>query len=184
MRLLFLFIVFIGLNACTTQVTSLKQDQDVVSEANQGYLLLGIQTNRSLKSIEISGAQRIELSSKDVKRGTNYLLVDLKAGQYTIDRLLLDRSISVNLENEEYWQFEVVPGQISYVGHLELVTRGFSIFTSNRSELVNRSSEALEFLADNYPNIFSSRKITYSGPGDDSFFSYLNSLDEAEVAKE
>ncbi len=160
------------LSGCSTTVTSLKQDKDKTLLQNQGFLLLGVETNRSLKKIEISGPMDIDLSAKDIKGGTNYLLVDLEAGVYTIERVLLDGYWRLYLDDEDPWQFEVAAGKISYVGHLEIVQRGYWRRTHS-TELVNRSSEALEFLADSYPNIFASRTVSYGGPGEDKFFSYL-----------
>ncbi|MFT5164413.1 MAG: hypothetical protein ACI9FJ_003014 [Alteromonadaceae bacterium] len=160
------------LSGCSTTVTSLKQDKDKVLLQNQGFVLLGIQTNRSLKQVEISGPQNIDLGAKDIKDGTNYLLVDLEAGVYTIERVLLDSYWRTSFDDEEPWTFEVVPGKISYVGHLEIVQRG-NWRRRSSTELVNRSSEALEFLADNYPNILANRTVSYGGPGQDRFFNYL-----------
>ena len=119
MKRLFILAVIIFVNACATQVTSLKQGDKITLEANKGFVLLGIQTSQSLKTIRISGPQNIELNSNDVKEGTNYLLIDLKAGKYTIDRLDLDNYRYIDFDNDEYWEFNVSPGQISYVGRVD-----------------------------------------------------------------
>jgi hypothetical protein len=170
---LFILAVIIFVNACATQVTSLKQGDKITLEANKGFVLLGIQTSQSLKTIRISGPQNIELNSNDVKEGTNYLLIDLKAGKYTIDRLDLDNYRYIDFDNDEYWEFNVSPGQISYVGHIEVIRRGgYSRYY--RTELVNRSSEALEFLKQKHEIIYSQNTMSYGGPGEDLFFEFLN----------
>lgn len=173
MRLVFVILALL-LTSCATTVTTIKKDQDRVLNNNSGYLLLGIETNRNLKTIRISGPQTIELSSADIKKGNNYLFIDLEAGQYTIDKIRLDKYWFVELDDEEYWDFEVKPNQISYVGHMEIVRHWFWGGATN-AELVNRSSEALEFLEDKYPNILTTRSVTYGGPGEDAFFEFLKS---------
>ena len=172
MRILLILIALVLLASCATEVTSIKQDQHRILDSGKGYLLLGVETNRDLKTISISGPQNIKLSSANTKRGTNYLLVDLEAGIYTIDKVRLDNYWRFDLDDEEYWTFEVLPNQISYVGHLEIVQRGYwQRYT--HAELVNRSSESLEFLEKKFPNVLSNRAIAYGGPGEDNFFEFL-----------
>lgn len=167
-----IIITALLLNGCASTVTSIKQDKDITLSPDKGYLLLGIQTNLDLKSIRISGPQDIELSSKDIKEGSNYFLLDLDAGQYTLDQLKLDSYWRRKLTDEEHWKFDVAPGEISYVGHLEVITWGYW-YPITKTELVNRSSEALEFLEKNFPTILTNRAINYGGPGQDGFFQFL-----------
>ncbi|WP_199608843.1 hypothetical protein [Flocculibacter collagenilyticus] len=173
MRKLILILVF-ALSACATKVTSLNSDADKALTEDMGFLLIGVQTNQDLKSILISGPQNIELSSQDIKKGTNYILIDLEVGQYTIDKLQLDNYWRLFLDDEEHWQFSVKSGQINYVGHLEVVKHGFwNPITA--VELVNRSSESLEFLESSFPTILANRELIYGGPGQDRFFNFLKS---------
>ncbi|WDE00598.1 hypothetical protein [Thalassomonas actiniarum] len=172
MRLLFLLLATALLCSCATRVTSLQNDQNLVLKQGKGYVLFGIQTNQNLKTINISGPQNIQLTSKDIKEGTNYLLVDIEAGTYTIDRLMLDNYWELVFDDEESWQFDVSADEISYVGHLEVVRRGHWYPRIN-IELVNRSSEALEFLEENYSNILMTNSVVYGGPGQDRFFEFL-----------
>lgn len=176
MRILLVFITLVFFISCATQVTSIKQDQDRELEANIGYVLLGIQTNRSLKTIYIDGPQKIHLSSMDLKKGTNYLLVDLQAGVYSIKRVVLNDILMVSLvlNKKDPWNFEIKPDQINYVGHLEVVQRDLLGFYTHL-ELVNRSSEAIEFLEEKFPTVLANRSLTFGGPGDDHFFQYLAS---------
>jgi len=162
------------LNACASTVTSITKDQNKELKENTGYLLLGIQTNLDLKSIRINGPQNIELSSSDIKEGSNYFLIDLSAGQYTLDQLKLSRYWRRELTDEENWHFNVIPGKISYVGHLEVNTWGYW-YPITKVELVNRSSESLEFLEDNFSNILRERPIVYGGSGKDDFFDFIES---------
>ncbi|WDE03847.1 hypothetical protein SG34_021085 [Thalassomonas viridans] len=175
MRLLLLLIATVLLCSCATRVTSLKNNENFVLEQGKGYVLFGIQTNQNLKTIYITGPQDIQLTSKDIKEGTNYLLIDLEAGIYTLDRLMLDNLWQLVLNDEQNWQFEVSEGQISYVGHLEVIRRG-NWYPKVNIELVNRSSEALEFLEKDYSNILMRNSVVYGGPGQDRFFEFLADL--------
>lgn len=171
---LFGLLVILLVNACATRVTSLKKGTLHQLTEDQGFVLLGIESNRNLKMVKISGPQNIELSSIDIKEGTNYLLVDLEAGIYTIDRVILDDYWMVKLDEDD-WQFEVKPDGISYVGHLEVARGGFfDLMTS--TELVNRTSQALEFLEKDYTKLLSSHTVVYGGPAEDHFLSFLAEL--------
>lgn len=165
-------IAMVLLSGCASTVTSIKQDQDKILTQEKGYLLLGIETNLDLKSIRINGPQNIELSSKDIKEGSNYFLLDLEAGKYTLDQVRLNKYWRRDLTDEEHWQLEVTPGKISYVGHLEVTTWGYS-YPITKAELINRSSEALEFLEKTFPRILKNRPINYGGPGQDGFYDFL-----------
>ncbi|TQV88404.1 hypothetical protein [Aliikangiella coralliicola] len=180
MRLSLFLLVALLLNACATRVTSLKPNEVKQLEQDKGFILLGVETNRDLKLIKISGPQSIKLSSKDIKEGTNYLLVDLEAGTYTIDRVKLDDIFYMKFEEEENWEFEILPGQISYVGHFEMSRRDSAYFwrVYADAELENRSSEALEFLEEKYPELLKVHKVKYAGPGQDRFFEFLNSVNK------
>ncbi|WP_371196245.1 hypothetical protein [Glaciecola sp. SC05] len=177
MRYFLLSIVF--LTGCNSTVTTLEKDTDLISTADKGYLLIGVETNRDLKSISISGPDNISLSHTDLNAGTNFILVDLSVGNYEINRITLDHWFRINLKDEENWQFTISSQSINYVGHLEIVNRGF-FSTSARLELVNRSTEALEFMEDNFPTIYESKTLSYGGPGEDLFLEYLNSLRGAQ----
>lgn len=181
MRLLVLCFSALFLASCATTVTSVKDDKFIKLEQGKGFLLLGIESNRDLKTIFIDGQQSIKLTHKDIRRGTNYLLVDLEAGEYAIERIALDKFWNLNFENEENWTFTVKPNQINYVGHLEVTRRNnFSWILSGQTytELVNRSTQALTFMKSDYPNLLSSNELVYGGPGQDSFFQFVKAEQE------
>jgi len=165
-------MVFI-LTGCAKSVSSLKTDQDKIFTNESGYLLIGIETNRDLKGIRISGSTDILLSSKDLRQGSNFILVDLSAGTYVIEKVLLNNYWRVEMEDKDYWDIEILPGKINYVGHIHIATSGFWLVYS-QIELVNKSSYAIEFMEENFPKILSSREIHYGGPGDDTFFDLIN----------
>jgi hypothetical protein len=172
MRLITVLFLLFLLSACATTVTSIDQTQHKALAQGSGFLLLGIQTNRNLKSLHIDGPKDIILTAKDMKAGTQHLMIDLPVGTYTVSKIKLGNYSRVYMDDEQLWQFEVKANKISYVGHLEVVKTGYW-YAYVESELVNRSAEALSFLHESYPAILSDHPVTYSGPGNDNFFEFL-----------
>lgn len=166
----YLLLVYL-LSGCATKVSTLEKDVDISLDENYGYLLIGIETNSNLEEILIDGARSIKLTGKDVRKGTQYILVDMPSGNYSIEKIKVNKFWHTEL-TEGYWDFNVSSGVISYVGHINVETIGWwqpiSII-----ELANRSSEAVIFMEKQYPKILSSRKIIYDGPGEDPFLEYV-----------
>jgi hypothetical protein len=171
MKQIIIIIIFI-LTGCAKSVSSIKNDQDKQLTNESGYLLIGVETNRNLKAIKLSGSSNILLSSQDLRQGSNFILIDLSAGTYVIEKVQLNNYWRVEMEDEDYWNIDVLPGKINYVGHINVGTVGFWQPFSH-IELVNKSSYAIEFLEEKFPNILASREIHYGGPGDDSFFDLI-----------
>jgi hypothetical protein len=166
------------LTGCAKSVSSIKTDQDKILTNKTGYLLIGIETNRDLKGINISGSTDILLSYKDLRQGSNFILIDLTAGKYVIEKIQLNNYWRVEMDDEDYWDIEVLPGKINYVGHISVGTSGFwQVFS--HIELVNKSSYAIEFMEEKFPKILTSREIHYGGPGDDTFFDFINKKKES-----
>jgi len=171
------------LSACASKVTNIKEDRDTLSKADEGYLLIGIETNRSLKAIYIDGPKSLVLTAKDIRSGSNYILANLPLGDYTITRLNLSHYSFLKFDNdEESWQFTLAPNKVNYVGHLDITTVGY---WNTRSHIVleNRSSEALQYMEQNFPTILSGRSLNYGGTGEDSFFDYLEQTFSQQEAK-
>ncbi|MDI4670029.1 hypothetical protein MKZ42_18395 [Pseudoalteromonas shioyasakiensis] len=183
MRRLLLLSCALLLSACSSKVTNIKEDRDTLSKADEGYLLIGIETNRSLKAIYIDGPKSLVLTAKDIRSGSNYILANLPLGDYTITRLNLNRYSYLEFDNdEESWQFTLSAKKINYVGHLDISTIGFW-YTRSHIVLENRSSEALQYMEQNFPTILSGRSLNYGGPGEDSFFDYLEQTFSQQEAK-
>lgn len=176
---IFTCLVMIG---CATTRTSIKEDVDVLTEADQGYLLISIDTNRSLKSVRIYGKQDFVLTQDDVQSGTNYILLPLEAGNYYIDKVEVNDWMSYRFE-EDNWSFKIEKGLISYVGDFVFQGRGRWSRVAN-VELENNSSSAYEFMMENFSNILASRQIRYRGPGSDEFFEFIESIESTEEGKE
>jgi len=179
MRYLRFIVLFLMLNSIATEVSSATKVKPLIDSEqkllgdDKGLLLIGLETSRDLKSIHLSGPTNIILTSEHIKSGSQYLLVDLKAGIYTIKKIRLDNVRYLKFKDTENWEFSIKPGVINYVGHFELVQMGFFASSGAAVELVNRSSEALQFLQLEYPSTLKRNRIKYAGPGEDDFFDFL-----------
>lgn len=163
---------------CVQRAVSIKLDKDLELDSDTGYLLIGIESNVGLENIFISGARSFRLSREDIQQGTNYFLLEMPQGSYSIERIKANQWRYFDL-TEGYWDFFVSPGVVSYVGHLNvgLVNARSQI---SELELENRSSEALAFMEASFPAILENRKIRYHGPGEDRFFEKVESLFNGE----
>lgn len=177
--LLVMLCLFGLLSACNSTVTNLQNDEEAISNEDiaKGYLLIGVETNYNLKNIEIDGPQDIRLTHVDLKSGNNFILVPLLAGYYDIASIAVNEFIEYEFKKNRDWRFEIKPQTISYVGHLEIERKGY--YSSEDSLfLMNRSTEALEFMEQKFPTILENRKLYYGGPGGDDFFDFVESLGE------
>jgi hypothetical protein len=160
------------LAGCVTEVASIRDETNAVLGGAEGYLLMQVDTTHNLKAIHIAGAKNIMLTSADLRAGSNYILINLPAGNYEIDKVDLNRFVYYKLDND-MWDFSVRENVISYVGNLTF--KGSTWGTSGHFLLINRSSFALEYLEDNYPTLLASKRMEFRGPGADDFFDVITS---------
>jgi len=163
-------ILIIIISGCVTKIESIKTDTVRVLDEEMGYLFITISSNASFTKFAISGQKNIALTKPDFHNNVNYYLVPVPAGQYQIKQFGMKYGGKYKFNrkhDDELWGFEVKPGVISYVGELR-VRRLLYIFST--FELINNSSQALEYLEGKYPNVLAKRTIEYHGPGSDSFF--------------
>lgn len=177
MKLFIQFMLLFGLlSGCAQPIAKLKNDQDKPLDANTGYLLMSVDTNISLHSIFIGGTKYLKLTEQDLKSGSNYIMVDVPAGDYEITDIKLNRYLKIILD-DDMWGFHVEPGKINYIGHLS-VDALWSLFSFDgvHALLENQSTSALEYLERNFPNIYQARPLHYAGPGEDHFFEYVSQM--------
>lgn len=173
-KILALLLVF-TLTACATKVKSIKKDIDVNLKPDEGYLMFTVDTSFSLNKILITGEKAVQLTKDDLRKGSNTILITLPEGNYRFEQITFDTGWYRNtIElNEGYWDFKAKSGSISYVGHIRVKRT----FWGRNTEyvLINKASQALEYLEQNFANILASRTIDYQGPGEDNFFKVVNS---------
>lgn len=169
MKKVLVYLLFL-LSGCSTTVDTIKKDIDKIEPSNKddkGYLLLGLNSNRNLKSLYIDGPKDIEVTQKDLQIYDDYIFLDLPEGEYRISKIRFSRYVRSDIDEESYWSFSVKANEINYVGDLNI--KSFFFSSNYTIELINNSSLALEFLEQSYPTILSKRAITFGGPGKDLF---------------
>lgn len=179
----FLLLICVGwlLSGCIQPISKLKNDQDRPLDSNTGYLLMSVDTNVDLHSIMLSGTKYLQLTAQDLKFGSNYIMVDVPAGDYEISDIKLNRYLVIEL-TDDMWNFHVEPGKINYIGHLSVdAIWSYYSFDGVRAILENQSTNALEYLERHFPKIYQARGLNYAGPGEDHFFEYARKVKEGTV---
>lgn len=162
--------LLILLSGCVQKMESIKEDVALELNADEGYLLIAVDTNLTLEKIVFSGRKRIALTSADLQAGSNFILLTIPAGDYQIEQVYFGRRLRLDDFEDDLWQFKVNKDSISYVGHLTLQSRSYFWRVRSNIELLNKSSLALEYMEENFANIVNSKTMVYAGPGEDSFF--------------
>lgn len=181
-RLLPVLASVILLVSCATKVNSLQEDVDINLDPDEGYLMFTVDTSSNLHKIRISGEKNVVITSKDLKRGKNTILLPMPAGEYHFDRIHFRTFFSERFLElvPEHWRFTTSAGKISYVGHLKLEN---PLFGNEASFfLVNKASEAIEYLEQNFSAILNKREVDYQGPGEDGFMAFVKNGKEATQA--
>ncbi|NKF52081.1 hypothetical protein G3R49_16070 [Shewanella sp. WXL01] len=165
-----LLLVLLG-TGCAQKITAIKDDTDNKTSSEAGYLLISFDTNTELHKIFIDGPENFMFTQQHLKSGTNYIIAELPQGKYTFENVRLSRYYYFELDDES-WEFDIIPGKVNYVGNFNFE---FGFFGS-KILLENQSSEALRFIEKEYPKLYQSSELVYSGPGEDSFFQYAHKV--------
>lgn len=161
--------------------------------ADEGLLVIHVETNVPIESIEASGLRtRSRLSI-----GTHLWIVRAGAGQYRWDQIMIPPSVGysgvLDLSNfrvrrkvkdwvwDDEFAFDVEAGKINYPGqlivlseeHARSVGRGYSV--RNR----NHSAMAIRTLLETHGELIQSLPVRYSGSGDDAFLDYYTRMRDA-----
>lgn len=159
-------VIFFILSLFGTQYLEASEPIHTLSK-NEGYLLVGVDSDTDLHQIRISGKRKFNISPELLDRGVNYKLMVMAAGNYTVFSIKPNERYQFRLSKDEL-NFTVRPGAINYGGHLNY--RGFGGGSSAHIELINRSSVVAEYLEKNYPKLLTEIPVVYTGIGQDSFF--------------
>ena len=148
-------ILVLLLTACATTVKGLKQVETTALKPNEGYLLIGLDTQVDLKAVYFDGELNFKLTEDDVEKGSDYILVKVPAGNYRFEQIdvtsdKVTRYMEFPLRKSkdiDIWQFRVEPNNINYIGHLNFKNfRPGSWSWSVHLTLENRSSRAHAFV--------------------------------------
>ena len=165
-----LLVMSLFLSSCAiVPLKTIKEDKNALkNSAEQGYLLLAINTDVRISSVELKSDSSFTLNDFVWLNDRNYFFAPLPKEQYTLTKINLFYNGYYELDFDDVsFSFNIAPNQINYGGELR-IKRGYG--GSASFELINRSSLALEFLEAKYPNILSEKQVIYQGPGNDDFF--------------
>lgn len=185
MRIIIIFSFVFFISSCATSVTSQKKDSSTLTSSEQGYLLLGVESGFDLDYIILTGRERLKLTSADLQAGLNYLLIPVSAGIYEVGEVRTAASYRFIFDDEDekdLWKIEVRPNAISYGGHLSVRTRHYYSPTA-RFELENRTSQTLDYMGENFPQLINELPLLYNGPGEDRFIQYARSIGMLETTE-
>lgn len=173
----------------TPTLTPITLDNDSHLKNRYGYVLLSININVDLKKIYVSGKKSFYLANEETKQGKRYIMLTLPEGEYRFSRMYFFAAKHVSrffrtirpriyFDDENYFNFNVKSGKINYIGEIyiekqwQMGTNRFAALGGSEyyTNLINNSTDALEFLTSKFPNLLSVRSIEYSGPGKDDFF--------------
>lgn len=186
-----LFTTLLLINGCAQTVNSVLPEAREVSgrpldkatlDEGYGYLLMAVKTSQTIETLRIEGEVDVILTDKDLKKGTNYIMVPLPQGKYRITEIRLPFATKFTFGEDDYWEFTVTPDTISYIGDL---TAEFSGWLNSRIYygLENRSSYALMFLEKHYPEILTNNAMIYGGFGEDKFLEEMSHRRLADAEK-
>lgn len=168
-----IYVLTLLLLGCGATKNTISTDKDILASNKDGYLLMAVDTSLDLSTIRVFGRTSFTLSKDDLRKGTNYILLALPAGDYRFTKITIGRTYF--MLDDEIWDFSIKPQVISYVGDFSFERVSGGAHTS----LENQSSLALEFLEKSFPNILAQRSVDYQGPGEDNFFEFAAQLSNA-----
>lgn len=164
-----LLLTLVMLSACSTKLKTIKDDAPVNIKMNEGYLMVGLDTNANLNKIRIAGRKSVTFTRQDLRVGSNFILTTVPAGEYHFKRIVFQQGYR-NLD-EVALKFTIEPGKINYVGNIELRQNPWSWYSTFL--MLNQTSMALEFLQESFPKMLATNKVRYGGPGKDNFFNVI-----------
>lgn len=146
---------------------------------DEGIVLFFIESNRSLQEISIAHRQKL----RGIMMGSEVRVMVARAGSYRWDGAVEPRpmgSARFRFQWDDSARFEVEAGKVNYPGHLSLTFAGNVLYV----RVLNRSSEALDYLENSEPWLLDAFPVTFSGSSRDDFLvefqRLLRAHDQAE----
>jgi hypothetical protein len=164
------FLIFLPLlSSCAVNISPIKHDRNYALESGKAFVVIGINPDRDLENLKISGPQNLEITSEYLTFGVKYFLLELEIGTYTIDTArrtnkqkspFLAKILTSKLDNEQILSFTVSSGQINYTGDIGIYS--LSIIQLG-ADILNCTRNANEFVEKSYPEIAKKYAIKYVG---------------------
>lgn len=173
MRIIMLFVCAFLLSSCVSNVETIKKNQITSLSKGSGYLLLAVDTDMKLDGLYLAGEKNLKFTSSDLKKGTNYLLAEVPAGDYYIKRVDVNFMYYIKTSGLDF-EFSVESGKINYVGHFS--QKSGSVFRSSYLDIHNKSVDAINYLNRDFEDLLKRMPLVYKGPGKDQFLSRMQAL--------
>ena len=146
--------------------------------ADEGYLFLSLNTNTDISRLTIDGegfGNKIRFN--DIKQGTNYALLKVKAGEYHWEHINIFvglGAVRYRLQKTDY-PFVVKPGMVNYPGawYFNASWAG-NLRTRMSLQNFNDLSFAKEYFNKNYQNLVKDVPFKYQGKIEDPYADFLD----------
>jgi hypothetical protein len=167
----------------TPKSRPVRANESVELTADQGYLIVHVDTDIALDALVMSG----KTVARSLGKGRHIWMIRVNAGRYRWKRIALRdpggrRPLRVEIELDAEFRFAVEAGKINYPGELVIRSASLSRWGDGDVEIrnVNHSAMAVRALLGSNGPILNSFPLRYAGSGDDAFFAhYMRARDEA-----
>ncbi|MFZ2236346.1 MAG: prolyl oligopeptidase family serine peptidase, partial [Dokdonella sp.] len=165
-----------------TALSSVRSGSDPKLDADEGLLLVAIDTNIPLTAVHIrkDGNMLAAGVLANLPTGRTLRLYSAPAGKYRWSEIAMFSSFRYRFSNIPDYEFDVKPGRITYVG--DLVFRPTGYFGAD-IHLANRGLTALDWLETEYPAVFARYTFEYVGHYPDPFPDFYRELRRAAAGK-
>jgi dienelactone hydrolase len=140
-------------------------------DADEGLLLVGVDTNYDLDSVRVKKDGAVFSSGlfRSIKAGQNAKLYVVPAGRYLWYQVAPFPSLIYTMKDKDEYHFDVVPGKITYAG--DLVVRLTGVYTADML-VSNRGLRAMDWLEAQHPQLARSYEFVFAGHYPDPFPSF------------
>jgi len=174
-------VLLLGVQECHAFLREIAPGQEVKLGADEGLLLVSVDTLAEIYYVRIQKEGNIFSSAKlqDLKQGVTTKLYAAPAGKYRWDRVGLLANYYYELSDEVEFKFEIRPGVVNYPGDLLFRRSGG---TRSRMRTMDRALQAMDWLETQFPSL-NSMKFVYIGHYADPFVEHYRKLRAAHPEK-
>ncbi len=151
-----------------------------VLDVDEGYLFMSLNTNTDISRITIDGVgfgKKIRFN--DIKRGSNYALLKVKAGEYYWEHINIFVGVGAirkHLTKDEY-SFSVKPGVVNYPGSWNFGAKWVGNFRARMNlENFNNLSYEIEHFNNQFASLIDPHPFEYQGQINDPYANFLTKV--------
>ena len=148
---------------------------------DEGYLVLAVNIEGMIpKSLKLASKATFGsgYTMDSLAFGDNLKIIKLTAGEYTWERLKINRTYRFDLDDEAF-SVNVEAGKINYSGHL--LVNIYQQFETASFNYVNRSSLVFDELRNCCDALNKKYPLVFTGESQDPFIDFYSNLVKAEV---